>query len=295
MSDPGHPSTDEAQDDEASPPGRAQLLLIGVLLAAVGLLAGLLLGRCSQDTAPTEAAHDEAADPQEPATTLAATTTLAPTTTLATAAADCVLETTGGAIAGLPREGADIILAVTTIVDRCGPPDVDTGWGWSCAMGGPGWEGPQEPERSLTWGNLTLVFWRQPDNTWEPQEYSEEPTYFDAGHLMRWSFLDFGDDRVMLDIQETGISFGSPMTEVAELVGVSQRPDAFYEAQPDVYDDPWEAYVEYQLGVFGRLSFGGEDGVTYVGSITGSWAPADFEEALDNSELSMVGQPSYCD
>ena len=79
MSDPNHPPTKEAPDDEAPPPGRGQLLLIGVLLAAVGLLAGLFLGRCSQDTASTEAAGDEAADSQEPATTLATTTTLTPT------------------------------------------------------------------------------------------------------------------------------------------------------------------------------------------------------------------------
>jgi len=230
-------------------------------------------------------------------------TTAAPTTTTTVpsveqaSAKDCVLETTGGAIAGVDS-GTDIVLAVATLVDQCGLPDIDSGWGWSCAMGGPEWDGPQEPERSMIWGNLKLTFWRQPDNIWEPQEFSESPTYSDAGALSSWQFFDWGEERVVLDIQEAGISFGVPLSEIVAAVGVGVPPDDWYAQEWDIfsdfYDDPWDAYVDNVLSVFGLLSFVGGDGVHYSGWVD-SASPATFEDALAGADLGGIGAPSFCD
>ena len=227
------------------------------------------------------------------------TTTASPTTTTTTAPVseesggqDCVLDTTGGAIAGL-EFGTDIVEAVATLVDQCGLPDIDSGWGWSCAMGGPEWDGPQEPERHMIWGNLKVRFWRQPDNTWVAQEFSETPAYSDAGTLWSWQFSDWDEDRVALDLQEAGISFGTPMSEIAAAVGVGQAPDAWY-AESGTWDDPWGAYVDNVLSVFGLLDFVGGDGVPYAGWVD-DFSPATFEDALASTNLGLIGQPLFCD
>ncbi len=168
-------------------------------------------------------------------------------------------------------------------------------------MGGPGFDGPQEPERTLAWGGLVLKFWRQPDNMWEPQEFSESPTYSDAGVLSSWRFAGWEEDRVALDIQEAGISLGTPLSEIAEAVGVAVAPHDWYAEEWDnfsqFYDDPWDAYVDNVLGVFGALDFLGGDGVVYSGWIENfpPTTPANFEEALASTSLSMIGELQFCD
>lgn len=213
------------------------------------------------------------------------TSTTVPTAEQVTGS-DCVLETTDGAIAGID-DGTDIVLAVATLVDRCGLPDLDSGWGWSCAMGGPDWDGPQEPERAIAWGGLVLTFWRQPDNTWAPQEFSESPTYSDSGVLSSWRFSGWEDDRVALDIQEAGISLGTPLSEIAEAVGVAVAPHDLNTG------GSWDDYVDYVLGVFGIMDFVGGDGVVYSGFPPTT--PANFEEALASTSLSMIGELQFCD
>ena len=200
------------------------------------------------------------------------------------------METTDGAIAGID-DGTDIVLAVATLVDKCGLPDLDSGWGWSCAMGGPDWDGPQEPERTISWGGLVLTFWRQPDNMWAPQEFSESPTYSDAGVLSSWRFSGWEEDRVALDIHEAGISLGTPLSEIAEAVGVAVAPHDWYT------EGSWDDYVDYVLGVFGIMDFVGGDGVVYSGWIEDfpPTTPANFEEALASTSLSMIGELQFCD
>jgi len=236
-----------------------------------------------------------------PTSTTAAptTTTASPTTTTTTAPVseesggqDCVVETTGGAIAGIEFE-TDILKAVATLVDRCGVPDINSGWSWSCALNGPGYDGPVEPERNMIWGNLRVTFWRQPDSTWVPQEFSETPTYFNAGTLWSWQFLDWDEDRVALDLQEAGITFGTPMSEIAAAVGVGEAPDAWY-AESGSWDDPWDAYVDNVLSVFGLLEFVGGDGVNYAGWVDDP-SPATFEDALATTNRGLIGRPSFCD
>ena len=251
-----------------------------------------------QDTTrdvPSTSAPISSSTPETTVSSIAATTTTsvapATTTTVINPAVDCVLDTTDGAIAGI-ENGTDIVTATTTLVEQCGLPDYDSGWGWSCRMGGPDWDGPEEPERTLMWGNLSLTFWRQPqDLSWDQQQLGEIPTYSDSGALTNWLFSDAGEDRVILDVQEAGISFGTPLDQVAQAVGVGERPDKWYE---DSFEDPWSAYVDNVLSVFGLLDFTGGNGLVFAGQ-TSSFSPATFEDALAGAELSYFGMPAFCD
>ncbi len=106
---------------------------------------------------------------------------------------------------------------------------------------------------------------------------------------------------MVLDLQEAGISLGTPLSEIAEAVGVAVAPHDWYAEEWDTfsqgYDDPWDAYVDNVLSVFGMLQFVGGDGVQYSGWLEdfSPATPANFEEALASTGLSMIGTLPLCD
>ena len=112
-------------------------------------------------------------------------------------------------------------------------------------------------------------------------------------HCGRGSSQDWDEDWVALDLQEAGITFGTPMSEIAAAVGVGQAPDAWY-AESGSWDDPWGAYVDNVLSVFGILDFVGGDGVPYAGWVD-DFSPETFEDALASTNLGLIGQPLFCD
>lgn len=148
------------------------ILLIGILL---GVLVALLLG--DDDDADTETGDAPPATstttttpPTTTATTPPVETTVAPSTTVATTTSTTttteapspppVADATNGEILGLalgtPLD--DVVAAMTAVF---GAADADTGWNSGCPLDG----GPDDHERRMDWGNLSIRFdrWDKPE------------------------------------------------------------------------------------------------------------------------------------
>lgn len=159
-----------------------------ILAALVLLLSGLLLGVLlvwlldddgadldagSDTTTTTVDASSTTAPPADDTTTTAAppttessTTTQAPTTTspvtttTASATPPPVADATNGEILGLPL-GTPIDDVVAAMTAAFGAADDDSGWNGGCPLDG----GPDDHERRMAWGNLSIRFdrWNQPE------------------------------------------------------------------------------------------------------------------------------------
>ena len=145
------------------------ILLIGILL---GVLVALLLGDDDDaDTETGDAPPSTSTTSTTPSTTTPPVeTTVAPSTTLATTTSTTttteapapppVADATNGEILGLALGTPfdDVVAAMTAVY---GAPDDDSGWNGGCPLDG----GPDDHERRMAWGNLSIRFdrWDKPE------------------------------------------------------------------------------------------------------------------------------------
>jgi len=164
---------------------RREQILAALVLVLSGLLIGILLVWLLSDddadvdtgsgtTTTVEASStteppvdDTRTTAASPTTTESTTTTQAPTTsaapvttTTASATPPPVADATNGEILGLPL-GTPIDDVVAAMTAAFGAADTDSGWNGGCPLDG----GPDDHERRMAWGNLSIRFdrWNQPE------------------------------------------------------------------------------------------------------------------------------------
>ena len=199
---------------------RREQILIAAVVLLVGILLGILIASLGGDDG------DDAETGDGTTTTTAAettTTTEAPTTTEPATATISATTTTepppvanavNGEIRGLPiGTNADTVIDAMTAI--YGAPDGDTGWNVGCPLDG----GTEDDERRISWGNLRIRLFQDDDGQilagWAYEQGAAG--FFDPEGPTP-------DDIVM----GTGVAWNQTIVQVASvLVGTTQIAEEF--------------------------------------------------------------------